>query len=80
MNYTYDASRRITGVETTVDGKTYRNAYTYEGDRLKTVSHNTTSGTPDVTYTFAYDALGAQTTVKVGNQVLSECVQRGQVA
>jgi RHS repeat-associated protein len=74
VNYTYDASRRITGVETTVDGKTYRNAYTYEGDRLKTVSHNTTSGTPDVTYTFAYDALGAQTTVKVGNQVLSENV------
>ena len=61
-------------METTVDGKTYRNAYTYECDRLKTVSHNTTSGTPDVTYTFAYDALGAQTTVKVGNQVLSENV------
>ena len=72
VNYTYDAAKRVTGVQTTGDGKTYRNAYTYENDRIKTVSHNTTSDTAtDVTYTFAYDALGRKTTVKVGTQTLS---------
>lgn len=52
--------------------KTYRNAYTYENDRIKTISHNTTDdNTNDVTYTFGYDDLGRKTTVKVGSQVLS---------
>ena len=61
VNYTYDASRRVTSVQTTGDGKTYKNAYTYENDRIKTVSHNTTSDTAnDVTYTFDYDGLGTQ--------------------
>lgn len=33
--------------------KTHRNGYTYENDRIETVSHNTTSDTSnDVTYTF----------------------------
>ena len=49
----------------------YRNAYTYENDRIKTVAHNTTGDTPDVTYTFNYDELGRKTTVKVGSQTLS---------
>ena len=72
VNYAYDASKRVTGVQTTADGKTYRNAYTYENDRIKTVSHNTTSDTAnDVTYTFNYDSLGRKTTVKVGSQTLS---------
>ena len=71
VNYTYDESKRVTGVETTADGKTYRNAYTYENDRIKTVAHNTTGDTPDVTYTFNYDELGRKTAVKVGNQALS---------
>lgn len=61
----------MTGVQATADGKTYKNTYTYENDRLKTVSHNTTGDTPDVTYTFSYDALGSRTTVKVGTQTLS---------
>ena len=72
VTYQYDSADRITRAETTADGKTYRNAYTYEKDRLATVSHNTTGGTPDVTYTFGTDPLGNQTTVKVGNQQLSE--------
>ena len=56
----------------TADGKTYKNAYTYEEDRIKTVSHNTTDDTAtDVTYTFDYDDLGRKTTVKVGTQTLS---------
>ena len=72
VSYTYDASRRVTAVQTTGDGKTYKNAYTYENDRIKTVSHNTTSDTAnDVTYTFGYDGLGRKTTVKVGTQTLS---------
>ena len=71
VNYDYDASKRVTGVTTTGDGKTYKNAYTYENDRIKTVSHNTTGDAADVTYTFDYDELGRKTTVKVGSQTLS---------
>ena len=72
INYTYDDAKRVTGVETTGDGKTYRNAYTYEEDRIKTASHNTTDDmVADVTYTFDYDDLGRKTTVKVGTQTLS---------
>ena len=73
VNYSYDTAKRVTGVETTAGGKTYRNAYTYENDRIKTVSHNTTSNTEcDVTYSFEYDAYGRKTRVKVGDQLLSE--------
>lgn len=72
VHYTYDAAKRVTAVQTTGGGKTYKNGYTYENDRIKTVSHNTTSDTSnDVNYTFAYDALGRKTTVKVGSQTLS---------
>jgi len=81
VNYLYDeATNRMTSVETTVgtgeEAKVYRNEYTYDKDRLKTISHNTTGDTPDVTYTFETDALGNQTKVKVGDgetgQTLSE--------
>ena len=72
VGYTYDNSKRVTGVSCATGGKTYKNAYTYQNDRLKTVSHNTTSDTAtDVTYTFGYDALGRKTTVQVGSQTLS---------
>ena len=72
VNYAYDDAKRVTGVQTAADGKTYKNAYTYEEDRIKTVSHNTTDDTAtDVTYTFDYDDLGRKTTVKVGTQTLS---------
>ena len=64
--YTYDARRRVTGVSATVGSDTYRNAYTYDDDRLKTVGHNTTSDACDVYYKFEYDELGRQTSVKVG--------------
>lgn len=75
VNYQYDTSNRVKNVSTTADGKTYSNAYTYENDRIKTVSHNTTSDTAnDVTYTFDYDEMGNQSTVKVGSQVLSRNV------
>ncbi|HIU14971.1 MAG TPA: DNRLRE domain-containing protein, partial [Candidatus Ventricola intestinavium] len=69
--YTYDSRRRVTSTTATAGDMTYKNAYTYENDRLKTVAHNTTGDTPDVTYTFDYDAFGHPTTVKVGTQTLS---------
>ncbi len=72
VTYQYDTAGRMTGTETVANGKTYRNVYTYAKDRLATVSHNTSANASDhVTYTFATDALGNQTTVKVGGQVLS---------
>ena len=75
VNYTYDAAHRVTQVESVAGGKTYKNTYTYENDRIKTVSHNTTSNTScDVTYTFNYDSLGRKTEVKVGQQLLSRNV------
>lgn len=71
VSYTYDASKRVTGVQTTAGGKTYKNAYAYANDRIQKVQHNTTTDTPDVEYAFGYDALGRKTTVKVGSQTLS---------
>jgi|GEM_PF-2450209 len=72
VTYQYDAANRITAVEATANAKTYRNVYTYAKDRLATLSHNTTANAADnVTYSFATDALGNQTTVNVGGQVLS---------
>ena len=75
MNYSYDASNRVTGVQSTyaVNGeeRVSRNEYTYENDRLKTVAHNTTGNAADVVYNFEYDELGRKTTVKVGDQPLS---------
>lgn len=76
VNYSYDASKRVTEVTTTGDGKTYKNAYTYENDRIKTVAHNTTGDTADVTYTFDYDEMGRKTTVKVDSQTLSTNVYK----
>ena len=75
--YSYDSANRVTGVQANVaatdsePAKVYKNAYTYENDRIKTVSHNTTGADCDVTYTFDYDDLGRKTTVKVGSQTLS---------
>ena len=76
VSYQYDARGRVTSAEAVTGAgagsKSYRNAYTYEKDRLKTVSHNTTANPADhVTYTFETDALGNQTVVKVGEQPLS---------
>lgn len=71
VNYTYDAMKRVTGTSATVGSKVYKNEYAYENDQLRTVKHNTTDAAPDVTYSFDYDKLGNQTTVKVGAQTLS---------
>lgn len=71
VEYTYDNMKRVTGASAVVDGNTYKNIYSYEGSKLKTVSHNTTGDTPDVTYTFSYDEFGNPITTQVGTQVLS---------
>ncbi len=74
VNYTHDTLGRVTAVTATADGKTYRNSYTYDGDKLMQVAHNTDSDTCDVAYNFAYDSQNRRTTVKVGTQLLSENV------
>jgi len=75
VTYAYDNANRITGVTAEASGKIHKNSYTYENDRLKSISHNTTSDTEnDVTYIFEYDALGRKKKVKVGNSTLSENV------
>ena len=74
VEYTYDNMKRVTGTTAVVGGNTYKNTYSYEDSKIKTVSHNTTSDTPDVTYTFNYDEFGNPTTVQVGSQTLSTSV------
>jgi len=72
--YEYDKLKRLTRAESEQDGKLYVNEYMYENNRPKTVSHNTTTDTPDVTYSFEYDALGNPTDTYVGTQRLSRNV------
>jgi len=61
----------MTKAEATVWSAKYSNEYSYANDRLASVSHNTASNACDVTYSFAYDALGRKTQVSVGKQPLS---------
>ncbi len=87
IDYTYDASNRITSVKSVIgklEGQTdtrkpFQNEYTYENDRLKTVAHNTAKDasnpplpTGKVIYSFDYDKLGAQTKVSVGDDTSSQ--------
>ena len=72
VQYAYDSARRVTQVSASAGGKQYKNAYAYENDRLKTVSHNTDdSAANNVTYRFAYDAVGRPTETHVGSRLLS---------
>ncbi len=50
-------SKQVTGLTSPIT-----NSYTYENDRIKTITHN------DFSYNFGYDALGNNTTVSVGSQ------------
>lgn len=70
VEYSYDDRKRIQEIVAVVDDIVYKNEYTYEANKPKTVSHNTTSATSDVVYTFTYDEFGNPTSVKVGDQVL----------
>lgn len=72
VEYEYDQNRKVTKTSATVSGKEYANSYAYTKDKLTQVKHNTSaSSADDVTYNFAYDAVGRPTTVKVGTQTLS---------
>ena len=72
VEYEYDQNRKVTKTSATVNGKEYANSYAYTKDKLTQVKHNTSaSSADDVTYNFAYDAVGRPTTVKVGTQALS---------
>ena len=79
VTYEYDNLRRIvktsakTGAEAGIP--TVHNEYTYDAQRgnLVEIRHNTDGNAAnDVVYTFEQDALGRQTAVKVGNQILSQ--------
>ena len=73
VNYTYDAMKRVVRTESVQDAKRYHNDYTYQGDKLVQVRHNTSdNAAEDVTYAFAYDAVNRPTAVRVGKQLLSE--------
>jgi RHS repeat-associated protein len=69
-SYTYDVFDRLTSVEKTKDkvngkdGIVVTNSYTYENDRLKSITHNGFS------YNFSYDPMGRNTKVSVGTQDL----------
>lgn len=79
VTYEYDNLRRIvktsakTGAEAGIP--TVHNEYTYDEQRgnLVEIRHNTDGNAAnDVVYSFEQDALGRQTAVKVGNQILSQ--------
>lgn len=80
VEYAYDTFKRVTKVSTTVASDNqdeadivYQNVYTYSGDKLMQVAHNTTGNdTCDVVYKFEYDEQNRRKAVKVGDQLLSE--------
>ncbi|MDL2205369.1 hypothetical protein LJC33_00475 [Eubacteriales bacterium OttesenSCG-928-N13] len=70
VEYDYDDADRLTQTKATVGDKTYKNNYTYDQyGKMTGVSHNTDAG--DVSYSFEYDNLDAQTSVRVGDRLLS---------
>ena len=66
--YSYNAMGMLTEVSQTVSGlvggTSMTSNYTYEHDKIKSISHNGT------TYNYEYDEYGNQTAVKVGEQSL----------
>jgi RHS repeat-associated protein len=64
VNNAYNSDYSLQSVSATVQGQTITNAYTYENDRLKTITHN------GFAYTFVYDTFGNVSEVKVGTSTL----------
>ncbi|MDT8716244.1 DNRLRE domain-containing protein, partial [Clostridium sp. 19966] len=62
--YTYDGMDRLIGTSKTADGVAVSNQYSYKDDKIDSIGHNGFS------YNFAYDSLGNNTGVSVGNQNL----------
>ena len=74
VRYEYDSLRRVTKTSAIAGESEIRNEYSYDAQRgtLTEIRHNTDSNSAnDVVYTFEQDALGRQTSVKVGSQTLS---------
>jgi len=64
-NYTYEANtNRLSSVAKAVSGQQITNGYTYENDRIKSITQN------GFNYNFGYDSLGNKTNVSVGTQNL----------
>ena len=79
VTYAYDNLRRIVKTSAQMGAEaglpTVHNEYTYDEQRgnLVEIRHNTDGDSAnDVVYSFEQDALGRQTAVKVGNQILSQ--------
>lgn len=68
-SYDYNPNNdQLRSVSAPVDGQNVSNSYTYENDRIKTIKQNG----DQVIYTFDYDSLGNNTSVKVGNQTQTQ--------
>ncbi|WP_156946308.1 DNRLRE domain-containing protein, partial [Clostridium akagii] len=63
-NNGYDNMDRLTSTSKTVSGQQISNNYSYQNDKISQITHN------GFNYNFAYDSLGNNTTVAVGNQNL----------
>ncbi|QAA31078.1 DNRLRE domain-containing protein [Clostridium manihotivorum] len=61
---TYDSVDNLTSTSKTVSGQQITNSYGYQNDRISQITHN------GFNYNFAYDSLGNNTGVSVGNQNL----------
>lgn len=75
VNSQYDSLRRLTKTSTMLTStQEVKSENTYDNTKgyLTSTKHNTSnSNNEDVVYSFGYDSLGRQTTVSVGNNVLS---------
>ena len=69
--YAYDAMDRVTSVSKAVPSLpvSVSNSYTYEHDRVKTLTHSNTAEA-STTYTFNYGAFGLPSSILVGQRTL----------
>ena len=65
-SFYYDAMSRLNKVHNNANGIIMETSYSYEDDRIKSISHN------DFSYNYEYDDWGNQESVKVGEQNLVE--------
>jgi YD repeat-containing protein len=65
---------RLQNASKVADGATITNSYSYENDKLKTITHN------GFNYGFDYDSLGNNTTVSVGTQNLITNTYEGRTS
>ncbi len=72
-SYTYDADTdQLTGVQKSVGKKAVKVAYTYENDRIKSITHN------GFNYTYGYDAYGNLESVSAGESELEHTIYRNR--